>query len=124
MISRRVFLGRVAAALVAAKLALSGQARAAVAAPAPEKVFQGLTPQENLRRLYLAYLHAQGQNSRRYEVNMNIVKAAHRLITRDGFSTAQVQRMTHEARLQAKRDFGTEADTYLTVRARAGFRPL
>jgi hypothetical protein len=119
MISRRVFLGRMAAALVAARLALSGQARAAVAAPVSRQV----TPQETLRRLYLAYLHAVGQNSRRYEVNMMIVQAAHTLTTRDGFSTGQVQRMTREARLQAKRDFGTNRDTYLTARARAGFDP-
>jgi hypothetical protein len=99
-----------AAAVAVVKLALSLEVRTAGKAPASSATMQDLPVPEYLRRLYIAYLHAQGQNSQRFALNMQLLKVAHTLRTRHGFSTAQVNRMTREARLQARHDFGTEAD--------------
>jgi hypothetical protein len=61
-LNRRVFLGRVLAAVAAVKFAVSGQARAA--AVVSRKTVRVLTAKQDLRRLYLAYLQTQGQNRR------------------------------------------------------------
>jgi hypothetical protein len=92
-----------ALAVIAAKLALGQKAMAAVQAPlaTPEE----LTAQENLRRLYLAYIQANGHNAKRYEINMSILKAAYTLHKQDGFSKAQIEYITKQAKQQAQRDF-------------------
>jgi len=92
-----------ALAVIAAKLALGQKAMAAM--PAPLATPEELTAQENLRRLYLAYMQANGHNAKRYEINMSILKAAYTLHIQDGFSKAQVEQITREAKLQAQRDF-------------------
>jgi hypothetical protein len=113
MFNRRMFLGRMTAAVVVVKLAFSRQAQAAAKAPLSSVTMEGLPAPEYFRRLYIAYMRAQGQNSRRFALNMQLLKVAHTLRTRHGFSTEQVNRMTREARLQAKYDFVTEEDVEL-----------
>jgi hypothetical protein len=92
-----------ALAVIAAKLALGQKAMAAV--PAPLATPEELTTQENLRRLYLAYMQANGHNAKRYEINMSILKTALSLHSHDGFSKAQVEQMSRDAKLRAQRDF-------------------